>query len=237
MPIRVLLADDHVLLRQGLRRLFEAEKDIAVTGEAATADEAEELAEQLQPDVILMDLEMPGRSGVAAIEAIMQKRPEVGIVVLTMHDADEHLRDALQAGARGYLLKTATAREVVAAVRAVAAGTSLLDAQVTARVLNQFRRLNQRGRADDLPALTEKELSVLRLLAAGKSNKQIAQSLTYSESTVKNRLSVIFEKLGAEDRTQAVIKGVQLGILEIKEAAPTRERPQRRPRVAALSSL
>lgn len=216
MAIRVLLADDHALLRQGLRRLLETEPEISIVGEAGNGLEAEELASSLRPDVILMDLQMPERDGAEATENIAGKYPEIGVVMLTMHDEDEALRTALQAGARGYLLKTAGAREVVAAVKAVHEGKSLLDPQMTARMLAQFRRMQQAPVEEETPGLTEKELVVLRHLARGESNKQIARSLKYSESTVKNRLSVIFEKLGVVDRTQAVIRGMQLGLLNLE---------------------
>ncbi len=216
MAIRVLLADDHALLRQGLRRLLETETDIAIVGEAGDGVEAEEMAATLLPDVVVMDLEMPRKDGVAATDAIATRFPDMGVVVLTMHETDDQLRAALQAGARGYVLKTAGAREVVAAVRAVHEGKSLLDPQMTARMLVQFRRMQQSPAPDGEPSLTPKELQVLHHLAQGQSNKQIARALKYSESTVKNRLSVIFEKLGVADRTQAVIRGMQMGILKLE---------------------
>jgi DNA-binding NarL/FixJ family response regulator len=225
MAIRVLLADDHALVRQGLRRLLETEPEISVVGEASTGVEAEAMATSLAPDVILMDLQMPEKNGVEAIEGITAAHPGIGVVVLTMHDADEHLRAALQAGARGYLLKTATAREVVNAVQAVHEGKSLLDPEMTTRMLAQFRRMNK-NEEEDAPTLSEKELAVLRLLAAGQSNKQIARSLKYSESTVKNRLSVIFEKLEVQDRTQAVIRGVKLGLLKLDTEQAERHIPR-----------
>lgn len=218
MPIRVLLVDDHALMRQGLRRLLETEPELSVVGEASTGLEAETMADSLHPDVVLMDIQMPVKSGTDAIQSITARHPQMGIVVLTQHDADEHLTAALQAGARGYLLKTASAREVVAAVQAVHEGKSLLDPQMTARLLQHVRKVN-RPEEPAGPQLTEKELAVLRLLAQGHSNKEIARTLQYSESTVKNRLSIVFEKLGVQDRTQAVIRGVRLGLLTL-EAAP-----------------
>lgn len=215
MPIRVLLADDHKLFRQGLRKLLEVEPDIAMVGEADTGSEAIEMAGALRPDVILMDINMPGASGPAATEAILRDHPEMGVVVLTMFDQDEHLHAALNAGARGYLLKTASSREVIDAVRAVAGGASLLDPVMTAKMLAQYRRMAGGGGAPGGAVLTEKEIAVLRLLAAGHSNKEIARQLSYSESTVKNRLSVVFEKIGVQDRTQAVIYAMQQGIINV----------------------
>lgn len=215
MTIRVLLADDHTLFRQGLRKLLEGEQDLALVGEAATGDEAVALAEKLKPDVVLMDIGMPGLSGSLATEMILQQQPQIGIIVLTMYDGDEHLQAAIQVGARGYLLKTASSREVAAAVRAVHSGASSLDPVMTAKMLNQYRRISRGGAPEDGPGLTDKELAVLRLLAAGRSNKEIARELNYSESTVKNRLSVIFEKIGVQDRTQAVLYALQKGILSL----------------------
>lgn len=219
MPIRVLLADDHRLFRQGLRKLLETEPDIAIVGEADTGSEAIEMAGTLRPDVILMDINMPGASGPAATEAILHDHPEMGVVVLTMFDQDEHLHAALNAGARGYLLKTASSREVTDAVRAVAGGASLLDPVMTAKMLAHYRRMAGGGGAPGGAVLTQKEIAVLRLLAAGHSNKEIARQLSYSESTVKNRLSVVFEKIGVQDRTQAVIYAMQQGILTIDRPA------------------
>ena len=215
MTIRVLLADDHLLFRQGLRKLLEADPDISIAGEANNGQEAMEMSEAMRPDVILMDLQMPVLGGTPAIEAILSKQPEVGIIVLTMLDTDDYLQNALIAGARGYLLKTASSREVAQAVRAVYRGGSLLGPQMTAKMLAQFRRLSQQGPREVDHGLSEKELAVLRLLASGQSNKEIARTLKYSESTVKNRLSVIFEKLGVQDRTQAVIHAVQTGLLKL----------------------
>ena len=167
-------------------------------------NQAEELAAKLQPDVILMDIKMPVKNGSAAAEAILKEQPDIGIVILTMYDEDEHLQRALKAGARSYLLKTANSRDVIAAVRAVHSGQSMIDTNMTAKLVDQVRRMNE-GAHSDGPGLTEKETAVLKLLGTGFSNKQIARELNYSESTVKNRLSIIFEKIGVQDRTQAAI--------------------------------
>ena len=216
MAIRVLIADDHSLFRQGLRKLLEMEEDISVVGEANDGIQAEELAAKLQPDVILMDIKMPVKNGSAAAEAILKERPEIGIVILTMYDGEEHLQKALKAGARSYLLKTANSRDVIAAVRAVHSGQSMIDTNMTAKLVDQVRRMNE-GSPSDGPGLTEKETAVLKLLGTGFSNKQIARELNYSESTVKNRLSIIFEKIGVQDRTQAAIFAVRTGLLKLDE--------------------
>lgn len=216
MAIRVLIADDHSLFRQGLRKLLEMEEDISVVGEASDGNQAEELAAKLQPDVILMDIKMPVKNGSAAAEAILKEQPDIGIVILTMYDEDEHLQRALKAGARSYLLKTANSRDVIAAVRAVHSRQSMIDTNMTAKLVDQVRRMNE-GAHSDGPGLTEKETAVLKLLGTGFSNKQIARELNYSESTVKNRLSIIFEKIGVQDRTQAAIFAVRTGLLKLDE--------------------
>lgn len=222
MPIRVLLVDDHALLRQGLRRLLDNEPEISVVGEAGSADEAEQLTETIMPEVILMDLQMAGRSGAEAADTILRAHPEIGIIILTMHDSDEHLQKALDSGVRGYLLKTAGIGEVVNAVKAVHEGKSVIDPSMTAQMLVQYRKLSQKGPANDSTALTVREVEVLTLLSKGLSNKEIATSLSYSESTVKNRLSIIFDKMGVQDRTQAVIQAMKIGVLKLDAPQQTR---------------
>ncbi len=224
MSIRVLLADDHSLFRQGLRKLLELEDGIFIVGEASDGREVVELAQELQPDVILMDIKMPFTDGATAAETILKDRPQTGIITLTMYDDDGHLQAALQAGVRGYLLKTTDSREVAAAIRAVAQGASLIDPVMTTKMLSQYRRLSQGGPREGGPWLTEKENAVLRLLGGGYSNKEIARELSYSESTVKNRLSVIFEKIGVQDRTQAAIYALTQGLLQSDEEPAARTR-------------
>lgn len=217
MAIRVLIVDDHRLFRQGLCKLLEEEPDIEVVGEAEDGLAAREAVRELNPDVVLMDVKMPKVDGVAATRMILEDRPETGVIILTMFDGDTHAAQAIQAGARGYILKTSDSDEVAAAIRAVYKGASLIDPTITTKVLNEFRRMSShRGRAEKGPgALTEKEIAMLRLLARGLSNKAIAKELSYAESTVKNRLSVIFEKICVEDRTQAVVYAINHGLCSI----------------------
>lgn len=212
--IRVLLADDHQLFRQGLRQLLEMEPDIEVVGEVGDGLKVDEAVEELKPDVVLMDINMPTVDGVAATRAIVRRNPEIGVIVLTMYKEDSYVFQAIRAGARGYLLKSASSSEVVEAVRAVYRGASLLDPMMTTKVLKEFRRLSESAGVDDgLGGLTETEIKILKLVAAGLSNRDIARELNFAESTVKNKLSVLFEKINVEDRTQAAIYAITHGIM------------------------
>ncbi len=215
MPINVLIADDHRLFREGLRDLLRFEKDIAVTGEAADGLSAIAMARELEPDVVLMDINMPQVDGFAATRAILDEKPDTGIVILTMYEETPQIRQAIGAGAVGYILKTAAVEDVAVAVRAAAKGTASLDPGVATKVLNQFRRMVQQDRDRNGPSdLTEKDVQVLRLIGKGRSNKEIAHELSYSESTVKNRLSVLFEKIDVRDRTQAAIFAISNGLIQ-----------------------
>jgi len=212
-PIRLMLVDDHELFRTGLRRLLEAEPDIDIVGEAGDGWSAQALAEQVRPNVVLMDLSLPLTNGIAATEAITRKCPDVKVIMLTMHEEDHRVSQAIEAGAIGYLLKSASAAELTAAVRSAASGRSVLDAAVTGKILDRYRQLTKNADGNGGPfSLTPKETEVLGLVGAGLSNSQIAQS------TIKNRLSVIFSKIGVEDRTQAAIYALTHGLV-----APTTE--------------
>jgi DNA-binding NarL/FixJ family response regulator len=212
--IRVLIADDHQLFRQGLRQLLELEPDIEVVGEVGDGLKVQEAVENLKPDVVLMDINMPTVDGVAATREIVRSNPNIGVIILTMYKEDSYVFQAIRAGARGYLLKSASSSEVVDAVRAVYRGASLLDPMMTTKVLKEFRRLSETLGADDgLGGLTETEIKILKLVAAGLSNRDIARELNFAESTVKNKLSVLFEKINVEDRTQAAIYAITHGIM------------------------
>ncbi len=211
--IRVVLADDHRLFREGLRRLLEPEGDIQVVGEAEDGREVQRLARELQPDVVLMDVSMAVVDGIAATRAITRQWPQVRVVVLSMHAEESHLFQALEAGAAGYILKTAKAAQVMAAVRAAASGEALIAPELTNKVLVEFRRMASKREPEETPGqLTEVERKLLGLVASGLSNKEIAARLCFAESTVKNRLSVVFHKIGVADRTQAAIYAITQGL-------------------------
>ena len=215
--IRVLLTDDHQLFRQGLRRLLEAERDIEVVGEASNGVEVQHMVSELRPDVVLMDVSMAVVDGIAATREIVRQWPSCRVIVLSMHAQEGHLFQALQAGAVGYLLKTAAAEQVVTAVRAAASGGAVIDPALNDRVLVEFRRMASKlGVEDELGQLSEVEMQLLRLIASGLSNKEVAARLSFAESTVKNRLSVLFQKIGVADRTQAAIYAITCGLAPVE---------------------
>ncbi len=216
--VRILIADDHTLFREGLRQLLEMEGDMEVVGEACDGIEAVSKARDLLPDVVLMDINMPVVGGVTALGQILEERPDIGVVVLTMHRQDQYVFDAMRAGARGYLLKDAKPADLMFAIRMVARGASLVDPRMTTTVLKEFRRLASQVEPDQgVAGLTPKELEILRLLAMGMSNKEIGRQLCLAEKTVKNYLSTIFQKLQISDRVQAAIFALRHGLLTEQE--------------------
>jgi DNA-binding NarL/FixJ family response regulator len=210
--IRIFVADDHPVVRDGLVAILGTQPDFAVVGEAAGGAETVERAAALRPDVILLDLEMPGMDGVAALQRLREEWPEVRAIVFTAFDTDERILAAVRAGAQGYLLKGVPREELFHAVRIVHAGGSLLQPIVASKLLRQV------SRAPDAPAhelLTARELEVLRLLAQGLLNKEIARRLAITERTVKFHVSAILSKLGAGNRTEAVSLAAQQGLVEL----------------------
>ncbi len=204
-PIRVLLADDHAVFRQGLRQLLDQEDDIAVVGEAATGEEAQALVRELRPDVVLMDIAMPDTDGLAATRAIRAAHPQTSVIMLTMYGEEASALEAVRAGAQGYLVKTADVGEVARAVRVTREGAAVIDPVLLPRLLREFQRLVRDPTAPPLERLSDRELELVRLLVEGKSNKEIMRELGLADSTVKNNLSLVFRKLGVRDRTQAVV--------------------------------
>ena len=209
MSIRVLLVDDHALARTGFRMVLDTEPDIEVVGEAATGPQAIHSARRLEPDVVLMDVRMPELDGIAATRAIAGA---ARVLILTTFDLDEYVYDALGAGASGFLLKDVAAERLFDAVRVVAAGDALLDPSVTRRLVSEFARLRPR-RPPKLDELTPREIDVLRLLAEGLSNAEIADRLIVSDETVKTHVSRVLLKLNLRDRTQAVVAAYESGLV------------------------
>lgn len=209
MTIRVVIADDHLVVRAGLRAMLDAHTDVDVVAEAGTGAEAIELAARLHPDVVLMDLRMPQGDGVSATIAIRERQPDARVLVLTTYDTDADILRAIEAGATGYLLKDTTGDELLRAIRAAAAGQSVFAAPVASRVMGRMR-------APGEEALTTREIEILEHVARGRSNRAIGAALFISEATVKTHLLHIFGKLAVQDRTEAVTVALHRGILRLE---------------------
>jgi DNA-binding NarL/FixJ family response regulator len=215
--IRVLLADDQQLMREGLRVLLDLNPDIRVVGEAGDGTEAVERALALRPDVVLMDVRMPGLDGVAATRQLHETCPEVKVIILTTFDDDEYVFEGLRAGAVGYLLKDVPSEQLAEAIRAAARGEAFIQPSVARKVVAEFARLTEREhRRREQPLvepLSARELEVLALVAEGLSNREIGERLFITEGTVKNHVSNVLAKLGVRDRTQATLRAQELGLL------------------------
>lgn len=215
--IKIVIADDHKMFRQGLRMLFEGELDIKVVGEAKNGLEAQEMALALDPDVILMDINMPGADGLQALKYILERRPESAIIILTMYREEEHVFEAVKSGARGYVLKDADSADVMRAIRTVAGGGSVIDGEMARRLFQEFRSVAAKAEKGNEEGLTQRELDILTLIAAGASNKEIGAQLFLAEKTIKNYITSIFQKLHTNDRTQAAVYAIQRGLINKKE--------------------
>ena len=214
--VRILLADDQALFREGLRTLLSLEPTIEIVGESPNGAEAVEAARALAPDLLLMDLRMPVMGGVEATRRVREANPATRVLVLTTFREDEEIFDALRAGACGYLLKDTPASKLVEAIHAAVRGESVIEPSVAARVVAEFTRLSTLGNASpgqSGPQLSARELDVLRQVARGRTNKEIASALHVTEGTVKNHLTNVFTRLGVLDRTQAALKARELGIV------------------------
>ena len=214
--IRVVITDDQTLIRQGLDSLLAITDEVEVVGHAAHGDEALALVAERSPDVLLLDLRMPVRDGIATLEALRERGSTVPVLVLTTFDDDELVLRALRAGAKGYLLKDVTLDELVGAIRTLAGGDTLVQPALTDRLLQGLASLPTPDDFTNLPTpepLTPRETEILRLLSSGFSNREIAESLFLAEGTVKNHISTLLGKLGVKDRTRAVLRALHLGIL------------------------
>ncbi len=214
--IRVLLADDHVLVRQGIRQFLEQAPGIEVVAEADNGETAVRLAQELHPDVAVLDIAMPQVTGVEATRRIKQHFPEVRVLILTAYDDDPYIRALLQAGADGYVLKTARADALIQAVRDVHKGLTPLSPSVASKVVRQMTHPMPPGAADQVEALTEREIETLRLAAHGKTNREIGQALQISHRTVQGHLANVYEKLGVNSRTEAVTEALKRGWIVIE---------------------
>lgn len=213
--IRLIIADDHPVVREGLVAILETQSDIDILAEAADGAEAVKLAVDMEPDVVLMDLQMPNLDGVEAIKQIKDRVPATEIVVLTTYDSDEYIFKGIEAGARGYLLKGASKNELLGAIRAASRGEALLPPIVAGKLVERFTQMAQRQTGEGNEALTERELEVLRLMAQGARNKEIAHDLTITERTAKAHVSSILGKLAASDRTEAVTIALRKGLIKL----------------------
>jgi DNA-binding NarL/FixJ family response regulator len=209
--IRVVVADDHDLFREGLRQLLETIPSVQIVGEASDGQEAIRLVADVQPDVILMDINMPRVDGLRATEYIVKHYPETNVIVLTMYQDDEYAIHAIRAGAKSYLLKNSRSDEVIEAIHVAANGGSTIDAALAPALMREYHRLLTKTPSNNQSHLSDREATLLRLLANGYNNRQIADQLDLAESTVKNNLSSLFQKIGVRDRTQAALYAISQG--------------------------
>lgn len=215
--IRVLIADDHAVVREGTRQILEHEMDLEVVGEAADGEETVKLAEKLKPDVAIVDISMPRMDGIEATRRIKKSLPSTAVLILTAYDDDQFVFSLLEAGAAGYLLKSVRGRELVDAVRQVYAGESVLHPSIARKVLNRFVPAGPAKEQKTIEALSERELEVLRLATRGLSNQEIATELTLSLRTVQAHLGHIFNKLQVSSRTEAVVRALKEGWITLED--------------------
>ncbi len=214
--IKLMIADDHRLFREGLKALLAVTDDIEIVAEAEDGESALKKCQEVQPEIILMDINMPGLTGLQATQQILEKFPHIGIIMLTMLEDDASVFNAMRAGARGYLLKGADPKEVLNVIRAVAEGQALFGPAIATRLMNFFKELSLKPVAaqskTSFPELTERELEILRLISQGLNNSEITQKLVLSPKTVRNHITNIFSKLQVADRAQAIVRAREEGV-------------------------
>ncbi|MCR4441593.1 MAG: response regulator transcription factor [Peptococcaceae bacterium] len=215
--IRVVIVDDHPLVREGLRKILEMSDEIEVVDEAGDGQGAINVTRKQKPDVILMDINMPGTNGIEATRVIKREFASVGIIALTIHEEEEYILELVRAGVSGYVLKDIAPAKLLETIKTVAAGQSVIDPGITSKVFGELNRLSRSRRVkEEWETLTDREMDVLKLIAQGRSNKEIAKLLTISEKTVKNHITNIFRKLQVEDRTQAVLFAIKNRMVELQ---------------------
>lgn len=214
--IKVVIVDDHPLVREGLRKILEMDRDIVVIDEAGDGQGAINIVRRAKPDVVLMDINMPGTNGIEATRVIKRESPAVGVIALTIHEEEEYVLELVRAGVSGYVLKDIAPARLVETIKTVAKGHSVIDPAITTKIFGEINRMSRGRRAkEDWETLTEREMDVLRLISQGRSNKEIAKILTISEKTVKNHITNIFRKLQVDDRTQAVLFAIKHRLVEV----------------------
>jgi len=218
MKTRILIADDHAMLREGMRNLLSQEKDFEVVGEAANGEEAVNLAKELKPDIVIMDIVMPKLNGLEATKQVRQLSPGTALLILTAYSDIRYIIELLEAGASGYLLKSAPGKDVVKAIRAVRSGESVLDPEVTRKLVQRLASLSRGPEEREAGGqLTARELEILKWAARGLSNKEISEKLFISLRTVKAHMTNIFNKFGSSSRTDAIIKGLKQGYINLDD--------------------
>lgn len=214
--IKVIIVDDHPMVREGLRKILELEKDIEVIDEAGDGQGAINVTRMNKPDVILMDINMPGTNGIEATRVIKREFPDVGIIALTIHEEEEYVLELVRAGVSGYVLKDIAPAKLIETIKTVANGNSVIDPSITNKIFGEINRLSRSKRMkEEWETLTDREMDVLKMISQGRSNKEIAKGLTISEKTVKNHITNIFRKLQVDDRTQAVLFAIKHRLVEL----------------------